>query len=60
VAQWIERWTTDARVPGSIPGTSHQGWDYWQSPVASLLGGQNKGLLGTTASITSAAALIQP
>jgi hypothetical protein len=41
VAQWLERQTMDARVPGSNPGIS-QGWDYWKSP---LLGGQNKGLL---------------
>jgi hypothetical protein len=56
VAQWIEHRTADARVLGSNPGTSHQGWDYWQSPVTPLLGGQSKGLAGATASVTSAAA----
>jgi hypothetical protein len=56
VAQWIEHRTADARVLVSNPGTSHQGWDYWQSPVTPLLGGQNKGLAGATASVTSAAA----
>jgi hypothetical protein len=51
VAQWLERQTMDTRVPGSNPGIS-QGWDYWQSPVTLLLGGQNKGLLRKTASTT--------
>jgi hypothetical protein len=41
----------DAKVPGSNLGIS-QGWDYWQSPVNSLLGGQNKGLMQKTASTT--------
>jgi hypothetical protein len=56
VAQWIEHRTADARILGSNPGTSHQGWDYWQSPVTQLLGRQSKGLAGATASVTSAAA----